>query len=63
MNMADFEKELEKLINKYSIENGSNTPDFLLTKYLMGCLRNYNSATNARDKYLTGDYSDVIKDV
>lgn len=63
MNIVDFEKELEKLINKYSIENGSNTPDFLLTKYLMGCLHNYNSATNARDKYLTGDYSDVIKDV
>ena len=55
MNILNFEKELEKLINKHSIENGSDTPDFLLTKYLMGCLHNYNSATNARDKYLTGD--------
>jgi hypothetical protein len=48
MNIVDFEIELEKLINKYSIENGSNTPDFLLTKYLMGCLHNYNSTVNSR---------------
>ena len=31
---SHFEKELEQLINKYSMENGSNTPDFLLARYL-----------------------------
>jgi hypothetical protein len=51
MNILNFETELEKLINKYSIENGSDTPDFLLTKYLMGCLHNYNSVVNAREDW------------
>ena len=53
MNILNFETELEKLINKYSIENGSNTPDFLLTKYLMGCLHNYNSVVNAKSELNT----------
>jgi len=46
-----FEKELSDLINKHSIENNSNTPDFLLAKYLIGCLTVYASATQARDDW------------
>ena len=38
----DFEKELTDLLNRYSKENGSNTPDFILARYLIGCLKNYD---------------------
>ena len=36
--MTAFEKELEHLINRYSLENDSDTPDFLLAGYLRSCL-------------------------
>lgn len=31
-------KDLTELINKYSLENDSNTPDFILAEYLFDCL-------------------------
>lgn len=34
-----FRIELQELINKYSLENDSNTPDFVLARYLMDCLK------------------------
>ncbi len=46
-----FEKELEQLINKYSIENESNTPDFILASYLRDCLNAFNKITKERDKW------------
>ena len=46
-----FIKDLEQLINKYSMENGSNTPDFLLADYLIGCLDNFNRTMMNRDSY------------
>lgn len=51
MEMSEFQKELEDLINRYSMENGSNTPDFILSEYLSSCLISYNLATNRRDKW------------
>lgn len=46
-----FERDLCSLINAHSIENGSNTPDFLLAEYLQGCLDLWNKSVNARDKW------------
>lgn len=48
MNEVAFQKELAVLINKYSMENGSNTPDFILAEYLCECLVAFNRATNRR---------------
>ena len=42
--MSDFEKELKDLINKHSMENGSNTPDYILASYLLNCLCAFNEA-------------------
>jgi len=39
---SKFEKELSAVINKYSRENGSNTPDYLLASYLNSCLLNFD---------------------
>lgn len=39
-----FRKELEQLINRYSIENKSNTNDFVLANYIIDCLDAYSKA-------------------
>ena len=41
-----MEKELITLLNTHSTDNECNTPDFILAKYLIGCLNNYKEATN-----------------
>lgn len=46
-----LQKELEHLINKFSRENESDTPDFILAEYIMGCLGAYETAVNARGKW------------
>ena len=46
-----FKKELENLINKQSMENGSDTPDFILAEYLSECLKAFNKAVNTRDEW------------
>ncbi len=43
-----FERELTSLINAYSLEHDSDTPDFILAKYLRGCLEEWNDAVTAR---------------
>lgn len=56
-----FLRELEALINSHSIENESNTPDFILAQYIAGCLKAWNFATQARDAWFNfvpfGTYS------
>lgn len=53
--MSDFEKELGNLINKHSIENESNTPDWLLAQYLMSCLAAFTTAIQQRETYYRCD--------
>lgn len=50
---ANFRQELEVLINRCSMENGSNTPDFILAQYLMDALEAYDKAAVARTKHFT----------
>lgn len=49
--MKDFRKELEQLLNKYSKENGSNTPDFLLAEYLILSLELFDKTMNSRENW------------
>jgi len=46
-----FSSELEVLINKYSMENGSNTPDFILKEYVLRCLENYDLTLRQREQW------------
>jgi hypothetical protein len=48
---TEFIRELISLLNRYSKENGSDTPDFVLAGYLIGCLRVFNAATKNREKW------------
>lgn len=45
---AEFKKELCHLLNRFSQENGSDTPDFVLADYLCECLKAFNEATKIR---------------
>lgn len=49
--MSEFHKELEQLINKHSMENISDTPDFILADYMMGCLKNFDTSVRIRDDW------------
>lgn len=51
----DFISELRSLINKYSMENWSNTPDFILAQYLTDCLLAWNQATQQRETWYGRD--------
>jgi len=51
VKLPGFAEELETLINKYSVENDSNTPDFLLAEYLIGCLAAYSVTCLKRDTW------------
>ena len=47
----DFAMELEQLINRHSVENASDTPEFILAQYIQGCLDAFSLAVRARDKW------------
>jgi hypothetical protein len=47
----EFLSELERLINCYSMENGSDTPDFILAQYLTACLKAFDETVVARTKW------------
>ncbi len=42
-------KEIEQAVNRHSLERGSDTPDFILAEYLIGCLRAFDKAVKRRD--------------
>lgn len=53
--MDTFTKELETLINKHSMENSSNTPDFILAMFLENCLKSWNEAIQQRETWYGRD--------
>ena len=52
-----FEKELLELINRHSMENASNTPDYILAQYMEACLTAFNTATQQRENWYGRDPS------
>ena len=48
---TELRKEIESVINRCSAEYGSNTPDFILAEYLMGCLDVFDKAIDERDHW------------
>lgn len=55
MNRDAFKKELSDLINRHCIENGSNTPDYMLADYLFACLENFERTTQQRETWYGRD--------
>jgi hypothetical protein len=50
-----FEKELESLINSHSMENASNTPDFILAQFMASCLAAWNTGVQQRETWYGRD--------
>lgn len=50
-------EEIETAVNRNSAENGSATPDFILAQYLMDCLRAFDGAVMARERWYGRDKS------
>jgi hypothetical protein len=48
---SEFERDLESLINRHSLENASGTPDFILAAYLQNCLNAFNTAVRQRGNW------------
>jgi len=46
-----FREELEQLLNKYSKENGSDTPDFVLAELIISLLEAFDQAVVTRDTW------------
>lgn len=53
-NEMTFRDALEHLINQHSMENGSNTPDYLLADFLLACLEAFDRAVKGRDIWYHG---------
>jgi len=54
---SEFRQDLTKLINVYSKENGSDTPDYIIADYLIGCLETFNKSVNDRRNWYSGSDS------
>jgi hypothetical protein len=50
-----FARELKKLINKYSLEGVSDTPDFILAEHLLRSLELFHQTTNVRKSWYSDD--------
>ena len=47
---SKFRTKIEAAINEQSLENESNTPDFILAEYLGDCLLAFDKAINKREE-------------
>ena len=50
-----FREDLRCLINRYSLENASNTPDFILGEYMQNCLNAFEIAVQQRETWYGRD--------
>lgn len=57
----EFKKELTELINKYSLENDSNTPDWCISSYIINSLLGMNCLITGRD--IQQDKDKIIEDL
>lgn len=48
---AALADEFAAVLNRHSAENESDTPDFVLSLYLVGCLEAYEEATRQREAW------------
>lgn len=52
---TELEREIEAAINRACAENASNTPDFILARFLVGCLNAFNGAVQRRERWYGRD--------
>jgi hypothetical protein len=50
-----LQRAIEHAINAHCAENDSNTPDFLLAEYMLGCLKVFNNTIRQREQWYGRD--------
>lgn len=60
--MENLKDDLAALLNGYSQEGNSNTPDFLLARYLLKCLKSYEETVDKRDEWLRQNKKRIMKE-
>lgn len=55
VDYSDLRNDLENILNVNSSENGSDTPDFILAEYLVGCLEIFDKTVSKRTKWYKPD--------
>lgn len=49
--MKTLQDEVASVLNRYSAENASNTPDFILAMFLLSCLDAWNTGVQQRETW------------
>ncbi len=49
--LKEIERDFASVINKHSLENLSNTPDFILARLLISTIINFSSTSLSREKW------------
>ena len=49
--MIPFRQQLAQLINAYNVENGSDTPDYVLAEFLTDVLAAFDKAVSTRERW------------
>ena len=62
MSTLSFRTKLTKLINQCSMENASNTPDFILANYIENCLTAFTEAIQQRETWYGRDATPSFTD-
>ena len=44
-------EDIAAVLNSHSVENASDTPDFILAAYLIECLKAFEVATEKRERW------------
>lgn len=58
----NLEQELKSCLNRHSAENDSNTPDYILAQFLLGCLAAWNTGVQQRETWYGRDGRPSVKD-
>jgi hypothetical protein len=51
----DLEHAVAEALNRFSAENPSNTPDWILAQFLLGCLAAWNQGVQQRETWYGRD--------
>lgn len=51
----DLERDIAAALNRVCAENASNTPDFILAQFLIGCLAAWNAGVQQRETWYGRD--------
>lgn len=62
-NKEQIIKDLQVFINRCSLENGSDTPDFILAEFMATCLSALNNAIRRRDAYYDRTMNEKLMEI